>query len=129
MLISDDFLLTPRFLREKLGVKPQRLQMPELAVRQQLRQVQPDEEQKVVALTVNPGLAAKTYALNGAWVLRSAQSFGANIHTMGGFLGLMMVALLLFIGAPELLEPTNLLLYTLFWMIPGWLGTEWARHI
>lgn len=126
--ISDDFLLTPRFIREKLGVKLQRVEFPASEVRQVLRTIAPEDTEQVVALTTKPGLAAKTYALNSAWALRSAQSFGANIHTLGGLIGLMLVGLLSFIGAYELLEPTNLLLFTLVWMLPGFLATEGARH-
>ena len=129
VFVSNDFMLTPRFIQEKLGVKLQRVEFPEPGVRQILADIQPDEERKVLALTTKPGLAAKTYALNSAWALRASLSNGANIHMMGGMIGLMLVALLSFLGAIDLLSPANLLLYTGLWMIPGWLATEWARHI
>ena len=128
VFVSNDFMLTPRFIQEKLGVKLQRVQFPEPGVRRILADIQPDEERKVLALTTKPGLAAKTYALNSAWSLYSSLSTGANIHMMGGMIGLMLVALLSFLSAIDLLSPANLLLYTGLWMIPGWLTTEWARH-
>lgn len=129
LVIGSDFMLTPRFIREKMGVKAQRLIFPDHAARQALAQIQPGEDAPVVALTTNPGLAARTYAINGAWALRSAQSSGANIHMLGGLLGLTLAALLSLLGAIELLSPSNLLLYTAVWILPGLLSTEWTRHI
>lgn len=129
VLISSDFLLSPRFIREKLGVKPKRLVFPERALRQTLSQVRPSNIAPTVALTTKPGLAAKTYALNGAWALRSSMSTGANIHMMGGAMGLILATLLILLLAFEVLSPTNLLLYTLAWMVPGWLVTEWTRFL
>ena len=129
VLISSDFMLSPRFIREKLGVKPKRLVFPDRALRQSLSQIRPSNIAPVVALTTKPGLAAKTYALNGAWALRSSMSTGANIHMMGGAMGLALAALLILLLAFEILSPTNLLLYTLAWMVPGWLVTEWTRFL
>ncbi len=128
VFVSNDFMLTPRFIEDRLGIKVQRVQFPEPGVRTILAGIEPDEERKVLALVTKPGLAAKTYALNSAWTLRSALANGANIHMMGGMIGLMLVALLSFLGAIDLLSPANLLLFTGLWMVPGWLTTEWARH-
>ena len=129
VLVSSDFLLSPRFIRETLGVKPRRMAFPDRAVRQTLSQMQPAEDAPVLALITKPGLAAKTCALNSAWVLRSAMSAGANIHLLGGIMGLLLAAVMIILLAFEMLSPTNLLLYTLIWMVPGWLVTEWTRYI
>jgi len=40
----------------------------------------------------------------------------------------IMLALTI-VGANELLTPTNILLYELIWMIPGYLVTQWTRLI
>lgn len=34
-----------------------------------------------------------------------------------------------YLGSTELLTPTNVLLYQLIWMIPGFLVTEWTRAV
>lgn len=128
VLVSNDFMLTPRFIQERLGVKPRHLVFPPRELRQSLRQTEPDLQAPVLALTVKPGLAAKTFALNGAWGLRSSMSSGANIHMLGGAMGLLLAVLLTLLQAFEILSPENLLLYTLAWMIPGWLVTESARY-
>jgi hypothetical protein len=44
-------------------------------------------------------------------------------------MGLILTALLTFLGAPEMLGSANVLLYSLAWMVPGWLFTEWTRWL
>ena len=36
---------------------------------------------------------------------------------------------LAYLGSTELLTPTNVLLYQLVWMVPGFLITEWTRAV
>lgn len=129
VMVSSDFMLTGRFIREKLGVKPGRVRFLPYETRQALADTRPDANAPVLALTTTGELSAKAYAINGAWALRSAQSSGANIHMLGGIMGLLLTALLLVLGAPEMLSSSNVLLYSLVWMIPGWLFTEWTRWL
>lgn len=129
VLVSSDFMLTPHFIREKLGVKIKRIQFLPFDARKQLQDTHPDANAPVIALTTNKELSAKAYAINGAWALRSAQSSGANIHMLSGSMGLILTALLIILGAPEMLTGTNTLLFMVAWMIPGWLYTEWTRWL
>lgn len=129
VLVSRDFLLTGRFLREKLKVNPKRLVFPDGDTRMELEEKTAEEDACVVALTVRKGLPQRSFAVTGAWVLRSALKVGAAVHIIGGGLGLAAVAVLALIGATHLLTPVNLLLYSLLWMIPGWLITQWSRYI
>lgn len=129
VMVSSDFMLTGRFIREKLGVKPGRVRFLPHETRQELAEIRPDANAPVLALTTTTELSAKAYAINGACALRSAQSSGANIHMLGGIMGLILTALLIFLGAPEMLGSANVLLYSLAWMVPGWLFTEWTRWL
>lgn len=129
VLVSSDFMLTGRFLRETLKFNCKRLQLPQEDVRRALAEKLPAEDAKVVALTVRTGLPQRSFALTGAWALRTAQTGGAVIHILGGLLGMAAVGFLAFAGAATLLTPMNLLLYSLIWMIPGFLITEWTRYI
>lgn len=129
LFVSRDFLLTGRFLREKLKVNARRLHYPDVEIRPELEAQRPEEDAPVVALTVRKGLAQRGFAITGALALRSALRGGAWIHIIGGSLGLAAVAVLALIGATHLLTPGNLLLYGLVWMLPGWLITEWTRYI
>lgn len=129
VLTACDFLLTPAFLRSRLGINCRRLYMPARELRQELAARQADQEAAAIALMTKPGLAAKAYALNGARTLRSCLKTGAWIHVLGGALGLVAVAVLALIGADHLLTPANLLAYSCLWTVPGLLITEWARFL
>jgi hypothetical protein len=48
---------------------------------------------------------------------------------IGGILGLLMMAVLAWVGVENILTPANILLYELIWMIPGLLVTEWTRTL
>ena len=48
---------------------------------------------------------------------------------IGGILGMLTMLALGYLGSTELLTPTNVLLYQLIWMIPGFLVTEWTRAV
>jgi len=127
VLVSQDFMLTPAFIRQKLKVRPRNVVFPERETRQALSDMEPDRDAPVIALVTKPGLAPRVYALNSAHVLRSALQAGAWIHTIAGAMGLVIGVLLPLLGAVELLSAANLLLYVAVWMIPGWLATEWTR--
>ena len=51
------------------------------------------------------------------------------LHILGGTVGIGIVAFLAYLGAAHLLQPVNLFLYQLIWMIPGFMITEWTRTI
>ena len=61
--------------------------------------------------------------------MRSAVTLGTVIHLIGGILGMLTMLALGYLGSTELLTPTNVLLYQLIWMIPGFLVTEWTRAV
>ena len=83
----------------------------------------------MIALSVREGLAQKGFAVTGARVLRSALKAGAIVHIFAGALGLAMMAALAVTGSDWLIAPQNLLLYSVLWLIPGWLITEWTRQL
>lgn len=127
VLTSCDFLLTPKFIRSRLGVNPKRLAMPDHDIRRELAQKVPEESSTVIALTTKESLAAKALAVTGAKTLKSTLRTGAAIHIAGGLIGLAAVAALALNGGGALLTPVNLLLYTVLWSVPGLLITEFAR--
>ena len=46
-----------------------------------------------------------------------------------GIVGLAIMALLVWLGALDLLSPVNMFLYQLVWMLPALLITEWTRSV
>lgn len=129
MLASCGFLLTPKFLRGRLSVNTRRILFPDRDVRKALSQATPGEDASVIALTTKQGLAPKAYALTGARALQGALKWGAIIHILSGVIGLAAVGVLALNGGMALLTPTNLLLYSTLWSLPGILLTERTRHI
>ena len=129
MLMACNFLLTPKFLRNKLAVNVRRIQFPDRDTRLALAQITPDDHSTVIALTTKAGLAPKAYALTGARAMRGALKWGAFIHILGGTIGLVAVGLLALNGGMDLLTPINLLLYSSIWSVPGFLITERTRYL
>ena len=129
VLIGGDFMLTESLLRGKFGISTRRIAFPDPSVRQQLATVQPDPEEPALALTTREDLVSSAYAVTGAKSLRTASRLGVWIHLFGGFLGLLIMLALAYLGSTELLTPSNIFLYQLVWMVPGLLVTEWTRTV
>lgn len=129
VMTGGDFMLTEGFLRSKFGVNTRRIAFPGRRERAELAAIQPDEEAQALAMTTSEGLASLAYAATGARALRSASITGVVVHMMGGILGMLIVLALALVGADQLLNPVNLLLYQLLWSIPGYLITEWTRAV
>ena len=129
VLVSSDVNLTESFLRAKFKVNTRRMVFPNPETRSAIVKKAVPEEATVVAMTVREGLAQRSFAITGARTLRSSLRSGAAVHLFGGILGLLMVGALAWVGATHLLTSENLLLYSAIWMVPGWLVTEWTRHL
>lgn len=129
ILVGNDFVLTESFLKTKFRAKARRVVFPERSVREALAAKELPREGTVIALSVREGLAQKGFAVTGARVLRSALKAGAIVHIFAGALGLAMIAALAITGSDWLIAPQNLLLYSLLWLIPGWLITEWTKQL
>ena len=131
VLATENFLLNESFLRAKYSANTRRMAFPNLEERMDLRAWQPkEEEKKICALTTQDGLAPAAFAITGARALGSAQRAGAWMHMFCGFVGMgIVLALSVVEGGAALLNPVNLLLLELIWAFPGFLITEWTRHL
>jgi hypothetical protein len=98
-------------------------------MRQHLAATPVPENAPVVALTTKTGLAPKAYALTGARALRATLNIGAATHMIAGVIGLTAVAAMVLTGAFDVLSAANLLGYSLVWLVPGFMITEWTRYI
>ena len=129
MLTSRDFILTDGFIGSKLGVNVQRMVFPEREVRQELAAKTANEDAPVVALITKSGLAPRAYALTGARALRNTLIIGSVVHIFAGVAGLLAVVALAFTNSLDVLTAQNLLAYSLVWLVPGFMMTEWTRYI
>ena len=128
-MVSDDFMLTPGFMKAKFGVKSKRFILPEYETRAQLRQKSPQPDAPTLLMTTSLGLAPLAFAVTGSRALRSACRMGTVLHILGGTIGLGIMVLLTVLGNLELLTPANMLLYQLVWLVPAFLFTEWTRSV
>ena len=129
VLITNDFMLTPEYIRSKFGVNVKRMRFPEHDVRMMLSEKELEVGTEALLLVTKVGLAPFAYGVAGARSLRTATTVGVVLHILGGTVGLAMMALLAWLGAEHLLVPGNLFLYQLIWMIPGLMITEWTRTV
>ena len=124
VLTTGDFILTEGFLRNRRHIC-----FPDHNVRAELAATQVPEQTPALALITTDGLAPYAFAVTGARALRTASWLGVGIHLTGGIVGLIMMLILAALGESQLLTPSNLFLYELIWMIPGFLITEWTRSL
>ena len=129
VLTSCDFILTDTFIRRHLSVNLRHMVFPEREVRQKLAATPIPEDAPVVALIAKSGLAPKAYAVTGARALRVTLNVGSAVHIAAGAIGLVAVAALMLAGAFDVLNATNLLSYSLVWLVPGFMISEWTRYI
>ena len=128
-IVAADPMLTGSFLRKKFGVSTKRVAFPDYPTRQALRNTQPKEGSKPLALVTKPGLAPLAYSVTAGRSAHTATLLGTIVQMVGGVVGIAMLAVLVFIGALHLVTPVNMFLYQLIWLVPGWLITEWTRAI
>ena len=129
VMLCGDFMLTEEFIRAKFDIKTRRIVFPTREERELMKRRRPDPDEPVLAITTRDELVSSAYAVTGAKALRQATRLGVTIHLVGGILGMLIMAVLAYLGTTQLLIPTNILLYQLIWAIPGLLVTEWTRTV
>lgn len=129
VLTTGDFILTEGFIRNRFSVNSRRIFFPDHKTRSELAAVTVPEQTPALALITADGLAPYAFAVTGARALRTASWLGVGIHLVGGIVGLVMMLILAALGESQLLTPSNLFLYQLIWIIPGFLITEWTRSL
>ena len=129
IIMSDDFMLTAPFLKERFGIRTRRVIFPDRELRRELKAKEAPADAQPLALMTQEGLAPVAYAITGARALRSAWNMGVWVHILGGILGLLTMASLAITGTVALLTPLHILLYQLIWLIPGFLITLLAHTV
>ena len=129
MVMTEDFLLTARAVADTFRVDPRHMEFPQREDYQPLLERQAEPDDTVVALSTRDNLASRGFAVTGARVLKSSLRAGLVTHMIGGTLGVGVMLTLAIVGMAGLLDPVNVLLFELVWMIPGLLITEWTRSL
>lgn len=129
MVMTEDFLLTDRAVSDTFRVDTRHMEFPDAQIYQPLLQRKAEADDTVVALSTRDNLASRAFAVTGARVLRSGMWAGLVTHMLGGTLGFGIMLTLAIVGMAGILDPVNMLLFELVWMIPGLLITEWTRSL
>lgn len=129
MVLSRDFMVSGDFLKEKFGVKTNRLLFPDVQEKQALLKTPRDPMADVAALATRTDLVSSVYAISGAGALDASCKMGLWLNIAASVLGLLIMAALAFVGSVNLLTPLRLMLYELVWLVPTWLITEWTRTV
>lgn len=123
----SDFAMTDSLLRRCFGSYTKKVVYPTQEVRAQLRETELAEDALSLLMTTKEGFAPIAYGISGARTLKSACLTGLIVSMVGGLLGLAIMNVLVVLGGMSLLNPLNMLLYQLVWLIPGWIITSWTR--
>ena len=129
VLIGGDFMLTDSLLKAKFGINTRRVAFPAREIRRELAARKPNPERTGLAFATRDELVSYAYAVTGARALRTASRLGVALHLLGGIMGLLIMLVLAYLGAVELLTPSRIFLYQLVWMLPGLVVTEWTRTV
>ena len=129
VLLGGRFALTEKFIYDQFKVNTKRIHFADPETRTALARKKPQEGIRAMAMITGKGVAPFVYATTGARTLKNAARLGLIIHMIGGILGMTMMIVLAILGATHLLQPLNLFLYELLWLVPGLLITEWTRTI
>ena len=129
VLTGGDFMLTDGLLRAKFGINTRRMAFPDRQTRAALRDRHADPKTTGLAFATRDELVSYAYAVTGSRALRTSCRLGVGFHLVGGILGMLIMLVLSYLGAVELLSPTHIFLYQLVLMIPGLLFTEWTRTV
>lgn len=123
-----DFIVSPAMLHHKFKVPSERLEFPGMAERTRLAQLAetPDASDACAALLTRTTFAAYTDTVLGARSLISVVRVGIAVGLACGLLGLLLMSFLAYVGAVTVAIATNLLLFSIIWMIPSLLVTSWV---
>jgi hypothetical protein len=129
VLVGGDFMITDSLLRGKFGINTRRVAFPDRDVRKELAARKADPDSVSMAMATRDELVSYAYAVSGSRALRTSCRLGMVLHLLGGILGMLIMLVLAYLGAADLLIPTHILLYQLVWLVPALLITEWTRAV
>ena len=129
LLTNMDFMLNPSFLRAKFNIRGKKLTIPSHEESEQLRDKKLGEEAQALLLTTKNGIGAAAYGVTGAKALYTASWMGAILQIVGGFIGLAIIALMIWKNGITMLSPDNMFLFQLIWLVPAVLISEWTRSL
>lgn len=122
ILATRDFMITPALVKKRYKLSVDRFEFPIVAERVALSDPQTAEGRQG-ALMSRDHFLSFAGAVAGSRLLRRTVHGAVAVSLLGGIFGLMLMAVLTYVGAVQALSALNLLLYTLLWLLPTLLIT------
>ena len=123
ILATRDFMITPALVRKRYKISADRLEFPVVSERIRLSAPEAGSRGKQGALMSKDSFLSYAAAVTGGRLLRRAVHSAVAVALTGGILGMLLMAVLTYLGAEEAASAVNLLLYHLLWLVPGMLIT------
>lgn len=118
ILATRDFMITPALVKKRYKVAVDRMEFPVVAERIQLSASDAGEGGRQGALMAKESFLSFSAAVAGSRLLRRTVHSAVAVTLLGGILGILLMAVLTYLGAMEALSAVNLLLYQLLWLLP-----------
>ncbi len=127
VLAVQDFMITPSLLHKKYQVATGALEYPPVEKRMQLSDTEPDETALLGAMLGRESFSSLAEVLLGGQTLWSVSWVGTVISIVSGLIGLCMMSFLVYLGAAATACGFNAMLYSLIWLAPMLLLTQWVK--
>ena len=123
ILATRDFMITPALVKKRYKISADRLEFPVVAERVQLSDPAAGTKGKQGALMAKGSFLSYAAAVTGGRLLRRSVHSAVAVCLTGGVMGMVLMAVLTYLGATAAASAINLLLYQLLWLIPSLLIT------
>ena len=123
ILATRDFMITPALVKKRYKISADRLEFPVVAERTRLSAPDAGGRGKQGALMAKGSFLSFSSAVTGGRLLRRAVHSAVLVSLISGFLGMVLLCILTYLGSVEAASAMNLLLYQLLWQVPTLLIT------
>lgn len=123
ILATRDFMITPALVKKRYKIPAERLEFPVVSERIQLSDSRAGAGGKQGALMAKDHFLSFAGAVAGSRLLRRTVHAAVAVALLGGILGILLMAVMTYLGAVQAVSAVNLLLYQLLWLLPTLLIT------
>ena len=127
VLATCNVSITPKLLKLKFHVAPERVSFPDLRERAELAARSADPASTLCAVMANQHIATFADVAVGGRILQTVVKAGLVMAILSGLIGICVLGVLSLTGAIAGLSASYLLLFDIIWMIPVMLLTGWTR--
>ncbi len=123
---TRDFNITPSMIESNFSVSTDTIDFPKEAERIALSDPDRLFVGKISAVVSREGLKHYAECIACARNLRRAVRISTALTLVSAVLGMLIMFYLCFTQTPTVATPLNLLLYSILWLIPGFIASRWA---